>query len=188
MDREKIEQGVRLILEGMGEDVARDGIIDTPRRVAKMYFEICKGLLAPEEDLLKPIKGESHDEMVLLKDIPFYSICEHHLLPFIGKAHIAYIPAGKIVGLSEIPRALEYLAGRPQVQERLTAQCADLIMNNLNPKGCMVVIDADHLCMSMRGIKKPGTRTITSAVRGIFRSKQSTREEMLELIKLKTFS
>ncbi|MCX8070324.1 MAG: GTP cyclohydrolase I FolE [Thermodesulfovibrionales bacterium] len=185
MDKERIEKGVRLILEGIGEDINRAGIQETPRRVAKMYAEIFKGLLAPEEDLLKPIEGESHDEMVLLKDIPFYSVCEHHLLPFIGKAHIAYIPDGKIVGLSEIPRALEYLASRPQVQERLTAQLADLIMEKLHPKGCMVVIDADHLCMSMRGIKKPGTKTVTSAVRGSFRSKQSTREEMLELIKLK---
>jgi GTP cyclohydrolase I len=183
MDTEKIEQGVRLILEGIGEDLNRPGIIDTPGRVARMYAEIFKGLQPPTEDLLRPIEGESHEEMVLLKDIPFYSVCEHHLLPFIGKAHIAYIPAGKIVGLSEIPRALEYLAGRPQVQERLTAQLADLIMERLKPKGCMVVINADHLCMSMRGIKKPGTRTVTSAVRGIFRSKQSTREEMLELIK-----
>lgn len=185
MDKEKIEKGVSLILEGIGEDINRAGIQDTPRRVAKMYSEIFKGLLQPEEDLLKPIEGESHDEMVLLKDIPFYSVCEHHLLPFVGKAHIAYIPDGKIVGLSEIPRALEYLASRPQVQERLTAQLADLIMEKLHPKGCMVVIDADHLCMSMRGIKKPGTKTVTSAVRGSFRSKQSTREEMLELIKLK---
>lgn len=183
MDREKIEKGVRLILEGIGEDPNRAGIADTPKRVARMFGEIFKGLMPPEEDLLKPIEGESHDEMVLLKDIPFYSVCEHHLLPFIGKAHIAYIPNGKIVGLSELPRALEYLAARPQVQERLTAQLADLIMERLKPKGCMVVIDADHLCMSMRGVKKPGARTVTSAVRGIFRTKQSTREEMLELIK-----
>jgi GTP cyclohydrolase I len=121
--------------------------------------------------------------MVLLKDIPFYSICEHHLLPFIGIAHIAYIPAGKIVGLSELAKALEVLAKRPQVQERLTSQLADLLMERLKPKGAMVVIDAEHLCLSMRGIKKPGARTVTSAVRGLFRTKQSTREEMLELIK-----
>ncbi|MFQ3573941.1 MAG: GTP cyclohydrolase I FolE [Thermodesulfovibrionales bacterium] len=185
MDRDKIEQGVLLILEGIGEDVNRPGLKDTPKRISKMCLEIFKGLMPPEEDLLKPIEGESHDEMVLLKDIPFYSICEHHLLPFYGKAHIAYIPQGRIVGLSELPRALEYLASRPQVQERLTSQFADLIMESLRPKGCMVVIDADHLCMSMRGIKKPGTLTVTSAVRGIFRTKQTTREEMLELIKLK---
>ncbi|TAN43430.1 MAG: GTP cyclohydrolase I FolE [Nitrospirae bacterium] len=183
MDKKKIEDGVRLILEGIGEDTARPGVKDTPKRVAQMFSEIFAGLKSPEEDLLKPIEGESHDEMVLLKDIPFYSVCEHHLLPFIGKAHIAYIPDGKIVGLSEFPKALEYLAGRPQVQERLTAQLADMIMSNLKPKGCMVVIDAEHLCMSMRGIKKPGSRTVTSAVRGLFRSKQKTREETLELIR-----
>lgn len=183
MDIKKIEEGVRLILDGMGEDLERPGLKDTPARVAKMYAEIFAGLETPSEDLLKPIEGESHDEMVLLKDIPFYSMCEHHLLPFIGKAHIAYIPSGSIVGLSELAKALEHLAKRPQVQERLTSQLADMIMKKLKPKGCMVVIDAEHLCMSMRGIKKSGSRTVTSAVRGIFRSKQSTREEMLSLIK-----
>jgi GTP cyclohydrolase I len=183
MDSRKIEQGVSLILQGIGEDSGRPGLLDTPARVAKMYAEIFSGLETPEGDLLKPIEGENHDEMVMLTDIPFYSVCEHHLLPFIGKAHIAYIPSGKIVGLSELPRALEHFAKRPQVQERLTAQLADMLMNKLNPRGCMVVIDAEHLCMSMRGIKKPGSRTVTSAVRGIFRTKQSTRDEMLRLIK-----
>lgn len=183
MDKKKIEKGVRLILEGIGEDTGRPGLKDTPVRVAKMFAEIFKGIETPAEELLTPIEGESHDEMVLLKDIPFYSVCEHHLLPFIGKAHIAYIPSGKIVGLSELPKTLEHLANRPQVQERLTAQLADMIMEKLKPRGCMVVIDAEHLCMSMRGIKKPGSRTVTSAVRGIFRSKQSTRDELLYLIK-----
>jgi GTP cyclohydrolase I len=182
MDAKKIEDGVRLILEGIGEDAERPGLKDTPGRVAKMFAEIFSGLCACEDDLLKPIEGEVHDEMVLLKDIPFYSVCEHHLLPFIGKAHIAYVPSGEITGLSELGKALEYLAKRPQVQERLTAQLADMIMEKLKPRGCMVVIDAEHLCMSMRGIKKPGSRTVTSAVRGIFRSKQSTREEMLALL------
>lgn len=185
MDFEKIEKGVRLILEGIGEDISRPGIKDTPKRVARMYAEIFSGLKTPDEDLLRTIEGETHDEMILLKDIPFYSICEHHLLPFFGKAHIAYIPSGKIVGISELVKALELLAKRPQVQERLTSQLADLILEKLRPKGCMVIIDAEHLCMSMRGIKKPGSKTVTSAVRGIFRSKQSTREEMLELIKKK---
>ena len=183
MDRKKIEKGMRLILEGIGEDTTRPGIKDTPARVAEMYEEIFSGLHTPEDELLKTIEGESHDEMILIKDIPFYSVCEHHLLPFIGKAHIAYIPSGKIVGLSSLAKALEHFAKRPQVQERLTTQLADLIMDKLKPKGAMVVIDADHLCMSMRGIKKPGSRTVTSAVRGIFRTKASTREEMLELIK-----
>ncbi|MCX7913311.1 MAG: GTP cyclohydrolase I FolE [Thermodesulfovibrionales bacterium] len=183
MDLRKVEEGVKLILEGIGEDPLRPGLKDTPKRVAKMYAEIFSGLQTPDEDLLKTIEGETHDEMILLKDIPFYSICEHHLLPFFGKAHIAYIPSGKIVGISELVKALELLAKRPQVQERLTSQLADLIIQKLKPKGCMVIIDAEHLCMSMRGIKKPGSKTVTSAVRGIFRSKQSTREEMLELIK-----
>jgi GTP cyclohydrolase I len=184
MDTKKIEKGVRLILEGIGEDPDRPGLKETPGRVALMYTEIFSGLETPTEELLKAIEGESHDEMVLLKDIPFYSMCEHHLLPFTGKVHVAYIPSGgKIVGLSELVKSVEVLAKRLQVQERLTTQLADLIMQKMKPKGAMVIIDAEHLCISMRGVKKSGTRTITSAVRGIFRSKQSTREELLELIK-----
>jgi GTP cyclohydrolase I len=184
MDNKKIEMGVRLILEGIGEDPDRPGIKETPRRVAQFYREIFAGLEQSTDGLLTAISGESHDEMVLIKDIPFFSVCEHHLTPFFGKAHIAYVPAeGKIVGLSKLAAALEMLAKRPQVQERLTAQLADLIMESLAPKGAMVVIDCEHLCMSMRGVKKPGSRTVTSAVRGIFRSKASTRAEMLELIK-----
>ncbi len=184
MDLKKIEKGVRLILEGIGEDPDRAGIRETPERVARMYEEIFSGRETPTEELLKAIEGESHDEMVLLKDISFYSFCEHHLIPFFGKVHIAYIPSGgKIVGLSELVKSVEILAKRLQVQERMTTQLADLIMERLKPKGAMVIIDAEHLCISMRGVKKPGARTITSAVRGIFRSKQSTREELLELIK-----
>jgi GTP cyclohydrolase I len=184
MDVKKIEKGVRLILEGIGEDPDRAGLRETPERVARMYQEIFSGIETPTEELLKSIEGESHDEMVLLKDIPFYSVCEHHLIPFIGKAHVAYIPSGgKIVGLSELVKAVDVLARRLQVQERLTTQLADMIMTRLKPKGAMVIIDAEHLCISMRGMKKPGTRTVTSAVRGIFRSKQSTRDELLELIK-----
>lgn len=184
MDQKKIEKGVRLILEGIGEDTKRPGIRKTPERVAQMYEEIFTGIETDTRELLKTIEGESHDEMVLLKDIPFYSVCEHHLLPFIGKAHVAYIPAGgRIVGLGDLIKAVEALAKRLQVQERLTTQLADLIMNSIKPKGAMVIIDAEHLCISMRGVKKPGSRTVTSAVRGIFRTKQSTREELLELIK-----
>jgi len=184
MNLKKIEKGVRLILEGIGENPERPGLKETPCRVARMYEDLFSGLETPTEELLKSIEGESHDEMVLLKDIPFYSVCEHHLLPFIGKAHVAYIPSGgKIVGLSELVKAVEVLAKRLQVQERLTTQLADLIMNKMKPKGAMVIIDAEHLCISMRGVKRPGSRTITSAVRGIFRTKQSTREELLELIK-----
>ena len=186
MDRKKIEKGVKLILEGIGEDTERPGIKETPRRIAKLYEEIFLGLKTPTDEILTPIEGESHDEMVLLKDIPFYSICEHHLLPFIGKAHVAYIPSkGKIVGLSSLANAVEIFAKRPQVQERLTTQLADLIMKKLKPRGAMVIIDAEHLCLSMRGIKKPGARTITSAVRGIFRTKTSTRSELLDLINRK---
>jgi len=184
MNKKKIEKGVRLILEGIGEDPERAGLKNTPQRIADMYEEIFSGLNTPTEEILKPIEGESHDELVLLKDIPFYSICEHHLLPFIGKAHVAYIPAGgRIVGLSELAKAVEILAKRPQVQERLTAQLANMIMEKLKPRGAMVIIDAEHLCLSMRGTKKPGARTVTSAVRGIFRTKESTRSELLELIK-----
>ncbi len=184
MDTKKIEKGVRLILEGIGEDPERPGLKDTPARVAEMYGEVFSGISADTEELMKPIAGESHDEMVMIRDIPFYSVCEHHLLPFFGKAHIAYIPgAGKIVGISSLAKVLEVLAKRPQVQERLTAQFADLIVTNLKPKGAMVVIDAEHLCMSMRGVKKPGSRVVTSAVRGTFRTKESTRTEMLELLR-----
>ena len=184
MNLKKIEKGVRLILEGIGEDTERPGLKGTPDRVARMYQEIFSGLETPTEEILKHLEGESHDELVLLKDIPFYSVCEHHLLPFIGKAHVAYIPgAGKIAGIGELAKALEIFAKRPQVQERLTAQLADVIMQKLKPKGAMVVIDAEHLCLSMRGIKKPGAHIVTSAVRGIFRSKTSSRQEVLELIK-----
>ena len=184
MDIKKIEKGVRLIIEGIGEDPGRPGLRSTPARVAEMYSEIFSGIAADTAELLAPMKGESHDELVMVRDIPFYSVCEHHLVPFFGKAHIAYVPgAGKIVGISALAKALEALAKRPQVQERLTTQLADLIVSRLRPRGAMVVIDAEHLCMSMRGVKKPGSRVVTSAVRGIFRTKESTRMEMLELLR-----
>ena len=182
MNAEKIKKGVALLLEGIGEDVERPGLKRTPERVAKMCEEIFAGLSDPAEELLTPIEGETHDEMVLLRDIPFHSVCEHHLLPFFGKAHIAYIPEGRIVGLSELAKALEHFAKRPQVQERLTSQLANLIMERISPRGAMVIIEAEHLCMSMRGIKKPGSKTVTSAVRGIFRTRARTRQEMLSLV------
>ena len=182
MNAEKIKKAVSLLLEGIGEEPDRPGLRRTPERVARMCEQIFSGLSAPAEDLLEPIEGESHDEMVLLRDIPFYSVCEHHLLPFFGKAHIAYIPEGRIVGLSELAKALEHFANRPQVQERLTSQLANLIMERVRPRGAMVIIEAEHLCMSMRGIKKPGAKTVTSAVRGIFRTRATTRQEMLSLV------
>ncbi len=183
MDQKKIEKAVRLIIEAIGEDPDRPGLKNTPQRVAEMYGEIFSGISTDTEKLLTPMAGESHDEMVMIRDIPFYSVCEHHLLPFFGRAHIAYIPgAGKIVGISALAKVLEVFAKRPQVQERLTTQFIDLIVSRLKPKGAMVVIDAEHLCMSMRGVKKPGSRVVTSAVRGSFRTKESTRLEMLELL------
>ncbi len=183
MDRKKIEKGVRLILEGVGEDVGRPGIKETPRRVAELYAEIFSGIDRDPMEHLVPVQGESHEEMVLIREIPLYSVCEHHLLPFAGMAHIAYIPeGGRIVGLSRIVRVLETYASRPQVQERLTTQVAESIMKGLTPKGVMVVIEAEHLCMSMRGVRKPNSITVTSAVRGSFRRDERTRSETLALI------
>jgi GTP cyclohydrolase I len=183
-DLKKIEQGVRLILEGIGEDTQRTGIKKTPLRVAHMFTEILGGIHEEAAELLRPIKGEKHDEMVLIKNIPLYSMCEHHLLPFAGVAHVAYIPkAGRIVGLSKIARVVDSLARRLQVQERLTKEIADLIDGALKPLGVMVVIEAEHMCMSMRGAKKPKSMTVTSAVRGSFRTSSATRAEAMNLIR-----
>ncbi len=183
MDLEKIEKGIRMALEGLGVK-DQPGLDETPQRVAMLYKEIFKGLEMDPTKIITPIKGESYDEMVLVKNIPFYSICEHHLLPFMGEAHIAYIPSkGRIVGISKLARALEVLAGRPQVQERLTTELVDLITDSIKPLGAMVVIKAEHLCMSMRGVKKPNAKVITSAVRGAFRNSETTRAEMLDLLK-----
>lgn len=183
MDRKKIEKGVRLILDGIGEDTSRPGLQDTPRRVAGLYAEIFSGIELDPMQHLVPVEGETHEEMVLIKEIPLYSVCEHHLLPFAGMAHVAYIPeGGRIVGLSKIVRVLEAYASRPQVQERLTTQVAESIMKGLSPKGVMVVIEAEHMCMSMRGVRKPNSITVTSAVRGSFRRDERTRSETLALI------
>ncbi len=184
MDLKKIEQGVRLLLEGIGEDPERPGLKGTPGRVARMMDDILGGtLLDPTEDL-EVFQDERHDEMVLIRNIPLYSVCEHHLLPFAGLAHVAYIPKeGRIMGLSKIARLIDTLARRLQVQERLTKQVADILNATLNPLGVMVVIEAEHLCMSMRGIKKPKAITVTSAVRGSFRSNPATRTEAMMLIK-----
>jgi len=184
VDLQKIEEGVKSILEGIGEDPARPGIQRTPMRVARMFKEILGGLAEDPAVHMKIIQEEKHDEMVIIKDIPLYSMCEHHLLPFAGVAHVAYIPkGGRIVGLSKIARVVESYARRLQVQERLTKQIADLINERLKPLGVMVVIEAEHMCMSMRGAKKPKSLTVTSAVRGSFRSSHATRVEAMTLIK-----
>lgn len=184
MDLEKIAAGVRLLLEGMGEDLQRAGIQDTPRRVAEMYAEICGGLHEDPAAEIKVIPAETHDEIVMVKDIPFSSLCEHHLVPFTGVIHIAYIPKeGQIVGLSKLARVAEIYARRLQVQERLTTQIAELLYRGeLQPKGVMVVIEAVHMCMTMRGVKKHGATTITSAVRGVFRKDGRTRIEAMAFL------
>jgi GTP cyclohydrolase I len=175
---------VRLILQGIGEDETRPGLVETPRRVADMYEEIFFGMNEDPRELLVSMPGDHHREVVLIKEIAFYSLCEHHLLPFIGKAHVAYIPGddGRITGISKLARLVEGYAKRPQVQERLTSQIADTLMEKLEPRGVLVVIEAEHLCMSMRGIKKPGSITVTSAVRGLFRDSAATRAEAMAFI------
>ena len=184
MDKKKIEKAVRDILEAIGENPKRKDLLDTPSRVAEMYEEIFSGIQKNPAKDLEVILEQKHEEIVLLKGIPLYSVCEHHLLPFSGRANVAYIPKqGRVTGLSKIARVVDTLARRPQVQERLTTQIADIIMLKLNPLGVMVVIEAEHLCMSMRGVQKPGTLTVTSAVRGIFKENFKTRSEALALMK-----
>jgi GTP cyclohydrolase I len=184
IDRDKIEEGVRLILAGVGDDPDREGVKGTPSRVADMYAEILAGIDGDAEPLVTVVPGADFDEMIMIKDIPLYSVCEHHLLPFVGKAHVAYIPNkdGRITGLSKIARAVDLLSKRLQVQERLTTQIADALDTALEPRGVFVVIEAEHLCMTMRGVKKPGSRTLTSAVRGLFRTDARTRQEALSHI------
>jgi GTP cyclohydrolase I len=183
-DLPRIEAAVREILLAIGEDPTREGLLDTPSRVARMYEEIFAGLRDDPSRYLKTTFEADHDEMVMVRDIPMHSACEHHLLPWIGKAHVAYIPNddGRVTGLSKLARLVDAYAKRPQVQERLTSQIADELDRSLQPKGVMVVIEAEHLCMSMRGIRKPGTTTVTSAVRGLFRQNVATREEAMRFI------
>lgn len=184
MDHEKIAQGVRLVIEGIGEDPEREGLRDTPDRVARMCEEIFCGLHTDPKKELGVCFTENHSEMILVKDIPMYSTCEHHLVPFYGKAHVAYIPRqGCLTGLSKLARVVDTLSKRPQLQERLTSQVADTIMDVLNPLGVIVVIEAEHMCMTMRGIKKAGSMTVTSAVRGVFKTSEVTRAEAFSLIK-----
>ncbi len=183
IDKSKVEAAVKLILEAIGENVEREGLKETPRRVANMYEEIFSGVNCDPRDFLQVSFTEFHDELVLVKDIPIYSLCEHHLLPFYGKAHVAYIPrGGKVVGISKLARVAEVYARRPQLQERLTSQIADCIYDTLQPFGVGVIIEAEHMCMTMRGIKKPGAVTVTSAVRGLFESRSETRAELFSLI------
>ena len=184
VDKERIEAAVREILAAVGEDPERDGLLDTPARVARMYEEIFAGLREVPSEHLEVSFDVGHDEMVMVRDISLVSTCEHHLVPFIGKAHVAYIPNadGRVTGLSKLARLVDAYARRPQVQERLTSQVANEIERTLQPRGVMVVIEAEHLCMSMRGVRKPGSTTVTSAVRGLFRSNVATRQEAMRFI------
>ncbi len=186
MDKQRIENAVREILFAIGEDPDREGLIDTPRRIAKMYEEIFSGMEQdPSEHLKIFFQDEKYEELVLVKDISFYSMCEHHLVPFFGKAHVAYLPKnGKLTGLSKLARVVETAAKRPQLQERLTSTVADAIMTALEPYGVIVVMEAEHMCMTMRGVKKAGSKTITSAVRGIFSSDAKARSEVMSFINM----
>lgn len=184
VDLVRIENAVREILLAIGEDPERDGLLDTPARVARMYAEICSGLHEDPSVHISTTFEADHDEMVMVRDIPLYSLCEHHLAPFIGTAHVAYIPNedGRVTGLSKFARLIDGYARRPQVQERLTSQIADALEASLEPKGVMVVIEAEHLCMAMRGVRKAGTSTVTSAVRGLFRTNVATRQEAMRFV------
>lgn len=186
IDKEKIKKAVREILEAIGEDPNREGLLETPDRVARMYEEIFSGLHTDVKDVIKIFQEDEHQEIILVKDIPLYSMCEHHLLPFIGVAHVAYLPRkGRILGLSKVARIVDVLSKKPQLQERLTSEIADTIMEAVNPLGVAVVIEAEHLCMTMRGVKKPGSKTVTSALRGTFRTDPKSRAEVMALINSK---
>lgn len=182
IDEAKIKEGIRLLLEGIGEDTEREGLLETPQRIARMYHEIFGGMdLSAEEPLAKTFYAENTD-MALEKDITFYSICEHHLLPFFGKAHVAYIPDGRVAGLSKLARTVEIYARRPQLQERMTAQIASAVMEYLQPKGAMVMLEAEHMCMTMRGVKQAGSRTVTYAAKGVFESDSALLERFFRLV------
>lgn len=182
-DHERIEAAVKEILDSIGEDYDREGLKDTPKRVARMYEEVFSGLHKDPEDELSTIFHEPHEELVLVRDIPFYSMCEHHLVPFFGVAHVAYVPrGGRVTGLSKLARLVETVARRPQLQERITATIADTIMNKLEPHGVAVIVEAEHMCMTMRGVNKPGSKTLTTAVRGIYAEDPLARKEIFDLI------
>ena len=183
MDKAKIEEGVRLILEGIGEDINREGLLDTPKRISAMCEEIFAGIGCDAKEHLSKTFSALSNDVVLEKDIQFYSVCEHHILPFMGKAHIAYIPKDKVVGLSKLARTVDVYAKRPQIQEQMTRQIAEDIMANLNPAGVCVIVEAEHLCMSMRGIKKPGTSTVTYAALGEFENNKELLDRVFMMIK-----
>ena len=183
MDEKKIMEGVRLLLEGIGEDPMREGLLETPQRIARMYQEIFAGLTqSPAQPLSKTFYTKQAD-LVLEKDIQFYATCEHHLLPFYGKAHVAYVPQGKVAGLSKLARTVDIYARRPQLQERMTAQIADALMEYLEPLGAMVMLEAEHMCMTMRGIKKPGSRTVTYAARGVFEESDTLKDRFFQMVR-----
>ncbi|WP_339062703.1 GTP cyclohydrolase I FolE [Tepidibacillus marianensis] len=185
VNHDQIKDAVKLILTSIGENPERDGLIDTPARVARMYEEVFAGLEQDPKEYFDVIFSEEHDEVVLVKDIPFYSMCEHHLVPFFGVAHVAYIPRnGRVTGLSKLARAVEAVAKRPQLQERITDTVADAIMEKLEPYGVFVMIEAEHMCMTMRGVKKPGSKTVTTAARGVFKEDPQQRNEILQLIRM----
>lgn len=182
MDREKIIAGAKLMLEGIGEDLNREGLLETPDRIARMYEEIFEGLGKNAKDILEKTFTVESNDLVLEKDITYFSMCEHHLVPFYGKAHIAYIPKGRVAGLSKLARTVELYAKKPQLQERLTTEVADAIMEYLDAEGVMVVVEGEHTCMTMRGVKKPGTKTLTTTYRGIFKEDSDLRREVMTLI------
>ena len=184
IDKEKIETAVRMLLEGMGENPDREGLRETPKRVARMYEEIYGGMTEEARSHLSRTFSVEHNEMVVEKDIVFYSTCEHHLMPFYGKAHVAYIPDGKVVGLSKLARTVEVYARRLQIQEQMTGQIADAVMEYLKPQGVMVLVEAEHMCMTMRGVKKPGSRTVTSAARGVFAKQTALQERLFRMLKV----
>ncbi|MDO4464694.1 MAG: GTP cyclohydrolase I FolE [Bacillota bacterium] len=183
VNKEKIKEAVKLLLEGIGEDCDREGLKETPDRVARMYEELFEGMEETAEEHLSRTFTAENNEMILEKDITFYSTCEHHLMPFYGKVHIAYVPDGKVVGISKLARTVEVFSRRLQIQEKLTAQIADAIMESLNPKGVMVMVQAEHMCMSMRGIKKPGSQTVTVVSRGLFEKDENLKNTFLKLVK-----
>lgn len=183
VDLKKIEQAVTLLLEGIGEDVNREGLRDTPNRIARMYEEIYKGMDEDAAEHLSKTFSVTSNEIVVVKDITFYSTCEHHLMPFYGKVHIAYLPDGKVVGLSKLARTVEVYARRPQIQEQMTTQIAEAIMEHLKPQGVMVMVEAEHLCMTMRGVEKPGSQTVTMATRGCFQTDSKLQQYFFEMVR-----